>query len=184
MTVTVAALCGSLRRFSYNRKLLDMAREMAPPGVRIVDVPIGALPHFNEDDEAVNPPAVTAFKSALHQADAILIATPEYNGAIPGVLKNALDWASRPYGSSPLTGKSVGVCGATPGPGGTRTAQEQLRKLLAVCMAEATVADVSVSNTPDSGELDSEVQAQVSKVLAELVTSVTGKLSKVSTPAQ
>jgi chromate reductase, NAD(P)H dehydrogenase (quinone) len=119
---------GSLRRASYNRGLIRAAADLAPSGITIEVFDLGDLPLYNQDvEEAGEPAAVVAFKEAIGQADALLVATPEYNHGVPGVLKNALDWASRPRISSPLRDKAVGVMGASPGRGSTARAQAQLR---------------------------------------------------------
>jgi chromate reductase len=127
--LVVCAIAGSLRRASYNRALLRAAQELAPEGVeiRIFDG-MGALPLFNEDVEAQgDPEPVQALRRAIGEADALLIATPEYNHGVPGVLKNAIDWASRPPGRSVLAGKPTAILGASPGVTGTARAQTQLR---------------------------------------------------------
>lgn len=132
----ILGLSGSLRAGSYNRALLRAAQELAPAGVEIEPFEIGRLPHYDGDLEAAGDPVVEAFKEAIRAADGILIATPEYNRGVPGVLKNALDWASRPPIASPLAGKPVALMGASTGQGGTRRAQEQLRDALAFPGAE------------------------------------------------
>jgi chromate reductase len=112
----ILALAGSLRQGSYNRGLLRAAGELAPDWVKVQFFDIGTLPFFNEDLEApTDPEVVRQFKEAISRANAILIATPEYNGAVPGVLANAIDWASRPTGRSVLRNKPVAVMGAVPG---------------------------------------------------------------------
>ena len=127
----ILALVGSLRAGSYNRLLLRAARELAPEGMQFSEFDIGAVPHFDADVEAEgDPEPVVALKQAIRDADALLILTPEYNHGIPGVLKNAIDWASRPPFGSPLTNKVVAVAGASTGMSGTRRAQEQLRQTL------------------------------------------------------
>lgn len=127
----VVAFAGSLRRRSFNRALIEAAREIAPPGLTIESVEIGGLPFYDADLEAQgNPPAVTEFKTALASADGILIATPEYNDGVPGVLINALDWGSRLPGRSPLAGKPTMVMGASPSQVGTARAQLHLRQVL------------------------------------------------------
>ena len=127
----VLGIAGSLRAGSYNQALLRAARELAPPGMEIAEFDLRALPFYDGDVEAAgNPAAVAAFKDAIRSADALLIATPEYNRGIPGVLKNAIDWASRPPLASPLAGKPVAIMGASSGRGGTARAQEQLRSAL------------------------------------------------------
>lgn len=111
--------------------MIHAARELAPDGMTIEPIEIGELPFYNADVEAEgDPPSVAAFKAALHQADGILIATPEYNDGIPGVLTNAIDWGSRLPGRSPLAGKPVAVMGASPSRIGTARAQLHLRQLL------------------------------------------------------
>jgi chromate reductase len=128
----VVAFAGSLRRGSYNRALIRAASEIAAPGLAIETVEIGGLPFYNADVEAEGDPAeVAAFKRSLAEADGVLIATPEYNHGIPGVLTNAIDWASRLPGRAPLVGKPVAVMGASPGQVGTARAQLHLRQLLA-----------------------------------------------------
>ena len=124
----VLAFAGSLRAASYNKMLLRAAVELAPAGMEIEIHDIGEIPLFNEDVEAAGaPPAVEAFREAIRRADALLIATPEYNHGVPGVLKNAVDWASRPPRRSVLAGKPAAVFGASPGATGTARAQTQLR---------------------------------------------------------
>ena len=134
----VVAFAGSLRRRSFNRALIEAAREIAPPGLTIESVEIGGLPFYDADLEAQgDPPPVTDFKTALASVDGILIATPEYNDGIPGVLTNALDWGSRLPGRSPLAGKPVMVMGASPSQVGTARAQLHLRQVLAHVQARA-----------------------------------------------
>ncbi|HKU62479.1 MAG TPA: NAD(P)H-dependent oxidoreductase [Gemmatimonadales bacterium] len=128
----IVAFAGSLRRRSFNRALVAAAGEMAPPALTIESVEIGALPFYDADLEAEgDPPAVAEFKEAVAGADGILIATPEYNDGIPGVLTNALDWGSRLPGRSPLAGKPAMVMGASPSQVGTARAQLHLRQVLA-----------------------------------------------------
>ena len=130
-TRRVVAFAGSLRRGSFNRALVEAARGLAPDGMTIVPIEIGELPFYNADVEVVgDPPAVTAFKTALREADGVLIATPEYNDGIPGVLTNAIDWASRLPANAPLTDKPVALMGASPSQIGTARAQLHLRQLL------------------------------------------------------
>src|SRR5438132_8564857 len=124
----ILAAAGSLRQGSYNRGLLRAAEELAPEWVEVQFFDIGTLPHFNEDLEAAgDPEVVRRFKEAIRNANAVLIATPEYNGAVPGVLANAIDWASRPTGRSVLRNKPVAVMGAVLGQSGSANAQAALR---------------------------------------------------------
>ena len=132
MAEHIVAFAGSLRRGSYNRALVRAAVELAPAGMTIEPIEIGGLPFYDADVESqVDPPAVAAFKAALLRADGLLIATPEHNSGIPGVLTNAIEWGSRLPGRSPLVGKPVAVMGASPSQVGTARAQLHLRQLLA-----------------------------------------------------
>ncbi len=120
---------GSLRSASYNRALLRAAAELAPEGVSIDIHDLAGIPFYNADVEAEGDPAeVAAFREAITRADGLLIACPEYNHGVTGVLKNAIDWASRPPRNSALNGKRVGIIGASPGMTGTARAQSQLRQ--------------------------------------------------------
>ena len=126
---TVLGIAGSLRRASFNRALLRAAQELAPAGLRITTREIDDIPFFNADVEEAGVPApVAALRAAVQQADAILIATPEYNHGVPGVLKNTIDWLSRPAGGSVLLRKPAAIMGASPGLVGTARAQSQLRQ--------------------------------------------------------
>ena len=125
----VAAIAGSLRRGSYNRALLRAAAELAPPSLHIVIHELDAIPLYNGDVEAAGVPAsVLQLRDAVRQADGLLIATPEYNHGVPGVLKNTIDWLSRPPGDSSLNGKVAALMGASPGMTGTARGQSQLRQ--------------------------------------------------------
>ncbi|MBV9688217.1 MAG: NAD(P)H-dependent oxidoreductase [Ktedonobacteraceae bacterium] len=127
----ILALAGSLRQGSYNRGLLRAAQELAPDWVEVQFLDIGVLPFFNQDLEpGGGPEVVQRFKEAISNANAVLIATPEYNGAVPGVLANAIDWASRPPGHSVLRNKPVAVMGAVLGRSGSANAQAALRGTL------------------------------------------------------
>ncbi|MBU1878089.1 MAG: NAD(P)H-dependent oxidoreductase, partial [Chloroflexi bacterium] len=113
-TLQVLGIAGSLRQGSYNRALLRAAQELAPAGMTITVLDLAPIPLYNADVQALGDPApVVALKTAIRLADALLIATPEYNYSIPGVLKNAIDWASRPPAESPLRGKPLGIMGAS-----------------------------------------------------------------------
>src|SRR4029077_17241940 len=127
----IVAFAGSLRRGSFNRALLEAARQLAPSRMTISPIEIGDLPYYNADVEAEgDPAAVVAFKTAIRAADGILIATPEYNNGIPGVLTTAIDWGSRLPGLSPLARKPVAPMGCSPSQLGTARAQLHLRQLL------------------------------------------------------
>jgi len=127
-TITVLGFAGSLRKGSYNKALLSAALEMVPEGASLQVFDLDGIPPFNQDQENQPPEKVKEFKTKIRAADAILIATPEYNYSVPGVLKNAIDWASRPYGDNPFEGKPVALMGASIGMLGTARAQYHLRQ--------------------------------------------------------
>ena len=127
--INILGIAGSLRRQSYNRSALRAAKQLAPEGVTVNIFEIDGIPGFNEDDEK-NPPAkVVDLKKQIRAADAMRIVTPEYNYSVPGVLKNAIDWASRPYGDSAWSGKPAAIMGASIGTIGTARAQYHLRQI-------------------------------------------------------
>ena len=158
----VLGIAGSLRAGSFNRALLRAAQELAPSGMEITAFDLAPIPLYNGDVEAQgDPEPVAALKTAIRQADALLIATPEYNFGVPGVLKNAIDWASRPPRASALQGKPVAIMGATPGMGGTGRAQMQLRQAFVFTQSYALLApEVLVAKAADkfdaSGRLTDE----------------------------
>ena len=124
----ILGFAGSLRKGSYNRMALRIATKVSPANVEIEVFDLEGIPQFNQDLEQTPPEKVKQFKAKIRGADAILIATPEYNYSIPGVLKNAIDWASRPYGDNVFEGKPVGLMGASIGNLGTARAQYHLRQ--------------------------------------------------------
>ncbi|SNT62515.1 chromate reductase [Actinomadura meyerae] len=178
MTLDILALSGSLRRTSHNSGLLRALRVMAPPGVT-VDIYGGlrALPLFDQDRERDDVPAPVAdLRRRIREADGVVIATPEYNSAIPGVLMNALDWASRPAGDSSLRGKPVAILGASPSQFGTARGQMVLRQVLhriqapVVVEPEITVFRSHERFTPDGTLLPDEVTEDLMRrLLGELV---------------
>jgi chromate reductase, NAD(P)H dehydrogenase (quinone) len=132
----ILGICGSIRRDSFNRGLLRAAQEEAPDNVALEICHIGDLTPFNADVEQIGAPEnVSSLKMAIAGADALLIACPEYNGSFTGVLKNAIDWASRPAATTPLLGKPVALIGASGGPSGTARAQAALLPVLSACGA-------------------------------------------------
>ncbi|HEY3570120.1 MAG TPA: NAD(P)H-dependent oxidoreductase [Thermoanaerobaculia bacterium] len=130
--IRVLGVAGSLRRGSYNRRLLAAARELAPPGMEIEAFDLDGIPLYNGDLDAdgKRPAEVERLKRAIAGVDALLLVTPEYNHSVPGVLQNAIDWASRPGGKSVFVGKPVGIMGASTGAIGTARAQQQLKVVL------------------------------------------------------
>lgn len=129
----VGYLVGSLSSTSINRMLANALIRLAPPELQLVEIPIRDLPLYSQDYDADFPPVARAFKKAIEQCDAVLFVTPEYNRSIPGCLKNAIDWASRPWGKNSFTRKPSGVIGTSPGSIGTAVAQSQLRGVLCFC---------------------------------------------------
>jgi chromate reductase len=136
--VRVLGIAGSLRNGSHNRTLLRVAAEVLPEGVEFAEWSgLAELPAYDEDIDALGaPPAVAEFRQAIEAADAVIIATPEYNGSVPGALKNALDWGSRPWPGNSLRGAPVCVIGASTGLFGAVWAQAELRKILTTIGAD------------------------------------------------
>jgi chromate reductase len=128
-TLDILGFAGSLRAGSYNKALLHAAANFIPVDVNLEIFDIAGIPAFNQDNENDIPNKVKDFKSKIRNADAILIATPEYNYSVPGVLKNAIDWASRPYGDNPFDGKPVAIMSASIGMLGGARAQYHLRQM-------------------------------------------------------
>jgi chromate reductase len=135
--IRTLGIAGSLRRGSYNRRLLEAARELAPERMEIEVFDLADIPLYNGDldRDGERPAAVERLKQAIARADSLLIATPEYNHSVPGVLQNAIDWASRPGGKSPFVGKPAGIMGTSPGAVGTARAQQQLKLVLLSTLA-------------------------------------------------
>jgi chromate reductase len=128
--VRILGIAGSLRNESYNRAALRAATELAPEGATLETFELNGIPGFNQDDEQNPPPQVVELKRLVREVDAILFVTPEYNYSVPGVLKNAIDWASRPYGDSAWNGKPAAIMGASVGTIGTARAQYHLRQMM------------------------------------------------------
>ncbi len=140
---TIAVIVGSLRQDSLNRSLATALADLAPKHFRLQHVNIGTLPLYNEDDDDKVMPEVVALKQEIERADGLLFVTPEYNRSIPGVLKNALDHGSRPYGSNSWAGKPAGVLGVSIGIIGTALAQQHLRSILS-CLDVPTLGQPEV----------------------------------------
>jgi chromate reductase len=172
----ILAISGSLRERSYNRALLRAARELAPEGVEFEEFDLSPIPFYDGDVEAAgDPAAVVALRAAVAEADAVLIATPEYNRGTSGVLKNAIDWLSRPALASVLRWKPVAVIGASTGRGGTRRAQQQVRDALlfpgAIVLEEPEVAlPVAWEHFDEDGRLmDERTRDSIRALLEALV---------------
>lgn len=171
----ILAISGSLRVGSLNSALVRAAARNAPAGVEveILDELLADLPLFNADREGAEPESVVRFRERIAGADALLIVTPEYNGSIPGVLKNAIDWASRPRSEAALRGKTVAIAGASTGQYGALWAIQDLRRVLGIAGARVIAGEVSVPrahelvNSADvfSNEL---VESRLSELLSSL----------------
>jgi len=176
--VELLGISGSLRRDSYNTLLLRTAGELLPDGVRLtVWDGLKAVPPYDEDDDVEQaPPAVAALRAAVAGADALLLTTPEYNSSLPGQLKNALDWLSRPLATNPARNKPVAVAGASTGVFGGVWAQAELRKVLAALGARVLQADLPVGSAAErfdaAGLVDERLREQLAAHLTALVALV------------
>jgi chromate reductase len=175
----ILGIAGSLRRGSHNRRLLRAAGTLLPPGVELVEWDgLAGLPAFDEDLENTPPEAVREFFALIESTDAILIATPEYNASLPGALKNALDWASRPFPENVLRYKPSAVIGASTGLFGAVWAQAEVRKVLKASGAHVLeselpvgMADYAFGETGDA-LADPELTARLRDLLGDLVREV------------
>jgi chromate reductase len=175
----VLGINGSLRRDSHNRRLLLEAAELLPPGVELeLYDELKALPPYDEDDDGEEAdPAVERLRDAVARADAILVATPEYNASIPGQLKNAIDWASRPRGAAAIANKPVAVLGTSTGSFGGVWAQADLRKILRTAGARVVDGEVAVPRAhvrleEDGRLLDDELAERTAALVDSLVGEV------------
>lgn len=155
---TVGYIVGSMSSTSINRVLCTALMRLAPAGLDFVEIPIKDLPLYSPDYDAAYPPAGTALKDAIVAVDAVLIVTPEYNRSIPGALKNAIDWASRPWGQDSFANVPVAVIGASIGAIGTAVAQQNLRAVLTFCDAKVmTSPEAYIQFKPEVFAADGEI---------------------------
>lgn len=174
MTITILGIAGSLRKASYNRAALRAAQGLVPAGATLDIFDIAGLPGFSQDEEMSPPAKVTELKARIRAADAMLLVTAEYNYSIPGVLKNAIDWASRPYGDSAWTGKPVAVMGASIGALGSARAQYHLRQCFVYLdMPVVNQPEVMIANATEKfdahGHLtDDKAKELIGRLLANL----------------
>jgi chromate reductase, NAD(P)H dehydrogenase (quinone) len=173
--IRILGIAGSLRRDSYNRSALRAASQLAPEGATVEIFELDGIPGFNQDEEQ-NPPAkVTELKQKIRAADAVLFVTPEYNYSVPGVLKNAIDWASRPYGDNAWDGKPAAIMGASIGNIGTARAQYHLRQTMVFLnMFPLNQPEVMIGNAAErfdaEGNLTDETTKEyIRKLLQNLV---------------
>jgi chromate reductase len=170
----ILGIAGSVRRESHNRKLLRAAGDVLPPGVELVEWDgLASLPIFDQDLETDPPASVREFLAAIEAADALLIATPEYNASLPGGLKNALDWASRPFPENVLRQKPSAVIGSSTGLFGAVWAQAEVRKVLGASGAHVLDSELPVGLADDvfgddGGLTDAELAERLGDVVADL----------------
>ena len=171
----IVGIAGSLRKASWNRGLLRAAVEERPDGIEIVTLDLDLVPPYNQDLEAGgDPSSVVALKDVIGLADALLIATPEYNNGMPGMLKNAIDWASRPAAASVLRDKPVVVMGVSPGAGAAARAQQQVRDAVVytggcVLPEPELLVGAAIGKFDDAGNvIDPELRAQVVDMVTAL----------------
>jgi chromate reductase, NAD(P)H dehydrogenase (quinone) len=182
-TIKVLGIAGSLREGSFNRGTLRAAKEMAPEGMEIEIFELDGIPGFNQDQEANPPEKAAELKRKAREADAIIFVTPEYNYSIPGVLKNAIDWASRPYGDSAWDGKPAAIMGASGGAIATARAQYDLRKMMVFLnMYPLNQPEVMIGNAgekfDDKGELTDEKTREFIKKQLDALLEWTRRLSQ------
>ena len=174
----VLGISGSLRQDSHNSKLLRTAADLLPSGVELeVFEDLKSIPPYDADDEATVDATVTALREAIADADAVLVATPEYNASIPGVLKNALDWVSRPHATNSLRGKPAAVVGASTGMFGAVWAQAETRKVLQTIGARVVDRELPVAEADErfgaDGRLeDPELRELYAEILVDLEETV------------
>jgi chromate reductase len=173
--ITILGFAGSLRKGSYNKALLHAVSELVPKDAKLEIFDLEGLPLFNQDLEDRMPQKVKEFKAKIRTADALLIATPEYNYSVPGVLKNAIDWASRPYDDNSFEGKPVAIMSASPGMLGGARAQYHLRQVLvslnmhAINRPEVIVASVDEKIDEKGNLADEETRKRIRQLLESLV---------------
>ncbi|MFA5997867.1 MAG: NAD(P)H-dependent oxidoreductase [Candidatus Paceibacterota bacterium] len=174
----IVAISGSLRKGSFNTALLREFAKLAPEDMQIEIADIGSLPLYNSDDEAAFPAEAQAFKNKIKAADGVIIATPEYNRSIPGVLKNAIDWASRPYGQNSFAKKPVLVAGVSVGKIGTAVAQSHLRQIM-VYLDTVLVGQPEIYVGPVQGIFDEKgnmTDDSTKALLANALSALAGRV--------
>jgi len=174
--LTILGIAGSLRKKSYNRAALRAAQQLVPEGASLEIFELDGIPVFNQDEEQNPPDKVKEFKAQIRAADAILFVTPEYNYSIPGGLKNAIDWASRPYGDNAWQGKPVAVMGASIGAQGSSRAQYHLRQvfvfldMLPLNKPEVMIGNASQKFDETGNLIDEETKKHIRAMLESLVS--------------
>jgi chromate reductase, NAD(P)H dehydrogenase (quinone) len=163
---SILGIAGSLRRQSYDRAALEAAKRLVREGFSLTTFDISGIPPFNQDDELAPPAIVTQLKRQIREADAVLFVTPEYNYSVPGVLKNAIDWASRPHGDNAWSGKPVAVMGASAGPLGTARAQYHLRQIFVnINVFTINEPEVMIANAAQRFDTEGRLTDELSRSL-------------------
>ena len=173
--IRILGIAGSLRRKSYNRAALRAAQQLAPEDAVIDIFELDGIPVFSEDDERQPPVKIVELKKRIREADAILFVTPEYNYSIPGGLKNAIDWASRPYGDSAWTGKPAAIMGASVGTLGTARAQYHLRQVFRVFEHVHAInqPEVMIANAAQNFDAEGNLTNETTKnLIRQLLTNL------------
>ncbi|MBK8119155.1 MAG: NAD(P)H-dependent oxidoreductase [Sulfuritalea sp.] len=178
--IRILGIVGSLRKDSYNRFALKATKEMVPDGAVLDLIELHGIPVFNQDDEMAPPASVIEFKRRILAAHAILFATPEYNYSVPGGLKNAIDWASRPYGKSAWLGKPAAMMGASAGNLGTSRAQYHLRQILvAQDMAMVNQPEVMIGNAAQRFDRDGRLTDEPARQLIQKLIAALLQLTRI-----
>ena len=174
----ILGIAGSLRKASWNRGALRAAQQLAPEGMKIEIFDLDGIPAFNQDDEQNPPPRVTELKKRIREADAILFVTPEYNYGLPGVLKNAIDWASRPYGDNAWNGKPAAIMSAAMSMGGGVRAQYQLRQSFVFLNVDAVLQpEVAIGNATERFDQQGNLKDETSKkLIGQLLKNLAEKI--------
>jgi len=176
--IRILGIAGSLRKASYNRGALRAAQQLCPDGARIEVFELDGIPAFNQDEERNPPQKVIDLKNRIRASDAVLLVTPEYNYGMPGVLKNAIDWASRPYGDNAWNGKPCAIMSAAMSMGGGVRAQYQLRQAFVFLNMEAVVQpEVAIGNATERFDAESNLKDETSKkLIAQLLQNLMAKV--------
>jgi chromate reductase len=176
--IRILGIAGSLRKASYNRSALRAAQQLCPADAKIEVFELDGIPGFNQDEERSPPQKVVDLKNRIRAADAILLVTPEYNYGMPGVLKNAIDWASRPYGDSAWDGKPVAIMSAAMSMGGGVRAQYQLRQSFVFLNMDAVVQpEVAIGNATERFDGEGNLKDETSKkLIAQLLQNLVRKV--------
>lgn len=180
---TIGYFVGSLSTSSINRLLAKALVQLAPAELNLTEIPIKELPLYNSDFDPDYPPVARAFKEAIAAVDAVMFVTPEYNRSIPGALKNAIDWASRPYGTNAFARKPSAVIGASPGKIGTAIGQQHLRSILGFCNSpQMNAVEAYIQFQPGLITNEGEVTNEETKnFLRNYMTEFHGFISRVTT---